>query len=89
MRRAHTATHGYWENRLSPPTLWCCAVAEEIVPPPPAGDQMDTATDDHDLLPLSLFSHPLSPVGVRDGYFKGPPWPVERFLPQSPLGPLL
>ena len=67
---AHTATHRDCESRPTLPPLRHSSAAEEVVLPPPAGDEMNTATDDHEVSPPP-FTLPLPPVGVRDGYSKG------------------
>jgi len=66
----HTAVHRDCESRPVPPTLRRSTVAAEEVPPPPVGDEMDTAADVQDHSPPP-FTHPLPPVGLRDGYSKG------------------
>jgi len=44
-------THRDCDSRPSPPPLRRSSAADEVVLPPPAGDEIDTATDDHDLSP--------------------------------------
>jgi len=48
---AHTATHRDCDSRPTPPPLRRSSAADEVVLPPPAGDEIDTAADDHDLSP--------------------------------------
>jgi len=47
----HTATNRDCESRPSPPALRGSTVASMVVPPPSGGDEIDTATDDPDVLP--------------------------------------
>jgi len=48
---AHTATHRNCDSRPTPPPLRRSTAADEVVHPPPAGDEMRTATDNHDVSP--------------------------------------
>ena len=78
----HTATHRDCESHPSPPPVTRSTAAETIVLPPPAGDEMDTANDEDDLLP------PASPTrSLQSAFEMATPRARSTTILPAPLGP--